>query len=165
MRYILLQYISGGEGMLYQIHDDAGGFIRFADMDGNTLNSDASPFSATMIAADVDPPAWHVPVEPPTPDEPFVPVPETITKRQFLIQLLRSGMATSEEAATLPLQPPAAIVAVFAQLPTEAALEAQLTWASMTLVERSSPINALAVAAGIVTEAQLDDFFRAASVI
>jgi hypothetical protein len=64
MRYILLSYLSGGEGTLYQIHDDEGNFLRFADMDGNTIEPVApprAPFSATLVAADVEPPSWHAP--------------------------------------------------------------------------------------------------------
>lgn len=64
MRYMLLEYISGGTGQLYQIHDDEGGFIRFADMDGNTIEPTIpphAPFTALLVAADVAPPSWHVP--------------------------------------------------------------------------------------------------------
>jgi hypothetical protein len=165
MRYMLLSYLSGGDGMLYQIHDAQGGFIRFADMDGNTLNSDANPFSATLIAADVEFPAWHVPVDPPAPEEPFVPVPEIITKRQFLIQLVRSGMVAPGEASTLAAQPPSLMNAVLDGMPEADALEARLSWASMTQVERYSPLTLAASASAGTTEAQLDDFFRAASVI
>lgn len=165
MRYMLLQYLSGGEGTLYQIHDAAGGFVRFADMDGNTINSEGAPFSATLVSADVEFPAWHVPVDPPPPEEPFVPVPEIITKRQFLIQLVRSGMVAPNEASTLATQPPALMNAVLDGMPEADALEARLSWASMTQVERHSPLTLAAAASAGTTEAQLDDFFRAASVI
>ena len=165
MRYMLLSYISGGEGMLYQIHDAAGRFVRFADMDGNTLNPDANPFSATLVSADVDPPSWHVPIDLPAPEEPVLPVPETITKRQFLIQLVRSGMVDPSEASTLAIQPPALIDAVLSGMPADQALEARLSWVAMTQVERHSPLTLAAAASAGTTEAQLDEFFRAASVI
>jgi hypothetical protein len=166
MRYMLLQYLSGGDGMLYQIHDDAGAFLRFADMDGNTLDSGANPFSATLITADVAPPAWHVEPDPaPDPEPDLGPVPEFITKRQFLIQLVRSGMVAAEEVSSLPYQPPALMDAVLANMPEEAALEARLSWAAMTQVERNSSLVLAAAAGNNISEADLDAFFRAAAAI
>ena len=166
MRYMLLKYISGGEGNLYQIHTDEGAFLRFADLDGNTLDSGANPFSATLIAADVELPSWHVDPDPaPEPDPVPEPVPNAVTKRQFLIQLLRAGMVAPEEVATLATQPPALLSAVLAAMPEADALEARLSWAAMTEVERYSPLTLSAAAAAGTTEAQLDDFFRAAAVI
>lgn len=100
-----------------------------------------------------------------TPVDPVVPVPDVITKRQFLIQLLRSGMVDPSEVATLAIQPPALMAAVIAGMATEAQLEATLSWAAMTQVERYSPLTVAASAAAGTTTEQLDDFFRAAALI
>jgi hypothetical protein len=162
---MLLQAIAGREGQLYQIHDDAGMFIRYADMDGNTIPL-GEEFSATLVEADVAAPVWHVDPGPaPEPEPTPGSVPESITKLQFLTQLLRSGFVTAEEVPTLAVTPPAFLAPVFAAMPVEAALEAELAWSAMTQVERNSPTTLAALATGLVTEAQLDDFFRAASVI
>ena len=74
-------------------------------------------------------------------------------------------MCTEAEAAMLPLQPPASIAAIFAGLPSEMALEASLTWATMTEVYRHDPLIEAAVAASLMTEADLDLFFTAAAAI
>lgn len=100
-----------------------------------------------------------IPVEPP------VPVPEVITKRQFLIQLLRSGMVAVEEVVTLAIQPPLLMEAVLAAMPAEDALEARLSWAAMTQVERHSPLVLSAATANNIDNATLDAFFVAASEI
>jgi hypothetical protein len=135
-------------------------------MAGNTLDSGANPFSATLVTADIAYPAWHVDPGPPPPPDPVVtPVPDAVTKRQFLIQLLRAGMVEPEEVPTLATQPPALMAAVLAAMPEEDALEARLSWAAMTQVERHSPLTLSAAAAAGTTEAQLDDFFRAAALI
>lgn len=165
MRYILLEYVSGGSGQLFQIHDDAGQFIRFADMDGNTIDGDVNKFSATLVEADVAPPAWHQDEQAPESDPGPAPVPESITKRQFLIQLVRSGMVAPSETATVATQPPALVSSMLSAMPEEAQIEANLTWASMTQVLRFDPLVVLAVASGVMTDAQADDFFRAAAAI
>lgn len=162
MRYMLLQYLSGGEGTLYQIHTSSGDFLRFADLDGNTLDSGVSPFSATLLEADVAFPSWHQNEEPPPPEAPLTTVPESVTKRQFMIQLLRAGMVAPEEVSMLALQPPALLSVVLDALPEADELEARLSWAAMTQVERYSPLTLAAAAAAGTTEEQLDDFFRAA---
>lgn len=165
MRYILLSFVSGGTGTLYQIHDADGRFIRFADMDGNTINSNDTPFSATTVDADAAAPSWHQDEQAPTVDPGPEPVPETITKRQFLIQLVRSGMVATSEASTLATQPPALMEPVLAAMSATDALEARLSWASMTQVDRHSPLTLAAAAAAGTTEEQLNDFFRAAALI
>lgn len=164
MRYMLLEYLRGGDGFVYQIVRDDGSFVRFADMDGNTVLP--GEWSARGIDDNAPAPAWHVEEPPPPEPEPQPdPVPAIITKLQFLTQLLRSGFVTAEEVPTLATTPPAFLQPVFAAMPTEMALEATLTWAAMTQVERNSPLTLAALATGLVTEAQLDDFFRAAAVI
>ena len=59
MRYIKLAYCDGS-GELFQIHDVSGEFVRFADLDGNTIDVAAKPFEATIVDADAPPPSWGV---------------------------------------------------------------------------------------------------------
>lgn len=99
------------------------------------------------------------------PVEPAVDVPEFITKRQFLIQLLRSGMVAAEEVPALATTPPALLAPAIAGMTTEQQLELTLTWASMTVVERYGPLTVAAAASAGTTEAQLDAFFIAAGAI
>lgn len=103
-------------------------------------------------------------LEPCTVAEP-TPIPQVITKRQFLIELLREGMVTEAEVPMLAVTPPASINTLFAGLPTEAGLEVILTWASMTEVERHNPLIDMAVAGGVMTDPDLDAFFIAAAQI
>lgn len=93
------------------------------------------------------------------------PVPMIITKRQFLIQMLRSGMVANEEVASLSYNPPAMMDAILANMPTEDALEARLGWAAMTEVERMSPLVLSAAAANNISNQDLDNFFAAAAQI
>jgi len=134
---------------------------RLTDLDGNT--KDFPCYS--LVEANVTP-SWALPdpvIE--TPPPPPVAVPDVITKRQFLIQLLRSGMVADSEVPTLSTQPPALMNAVLATLPAQQALEAHLSWAAMTQVERYSPLTLAAAAGAGTTEQQLDDFFIAAAQI
>lgn len=97
------------------------------------------------------------------------PVPTQISIRQFLLQLAASGIITSQEALTSAIsrQPPPAIDAIFEGLPPSDALAARITWASMVTIPRNDPLFALAgpVIYPSDTEAQIDDFFRAAGAI
>lgn len=134
---------------------------RLTDLDGNTTDFPCY----TVVEPDVTP-SWALPDPEVTPPEtPPTPVPEVVTKRQFLIQLLRSGMVDPSEVPTLATQPPALMSAVLSSLPSEQALEAHLSWAAMTQVERYSPLTLAAAAAAGTTEQQLDDFFIAAALI
>lgn len=138
-----------------------GHLQRLTDLDGNTVASEAY----SLVEANMSP-SWGLPDPDPTPpEEPPAPVPESVTKRQFLIQLLRAGMVAPEEVATLALQPPALMSAVLDAMPEADALEARLSWGAMTQVERFSPLTLSAAAAAGTTEEQLDDFFRAAALI
>jgi hypothetical protein len=88
-----------------------------------------------------------------------------LTKRQFLIQLLRSQMVTPEEAATLATEPPALMGPILASMNEEDALEARLSWAAMTQVERYSPLVVAAGVANNISNQDLDNFFAAAAAI
>jgi hypothetical protein len=99
------------------------------------------------------------------PVDPIVPVPDVITKRQFLIQLLRSGMVSESEVPTLATTPPALLAPAIAGMTTEQQLELTLTWASMTIIERHGELTMAAAASAGTTEVQLDSFFIAAGAI
>jgi hypothetical protein len=150
----------------YQSAGDGIAAFRCANC-GIPLNFVLPTFGEPTAVADGDgwamPEGWEVYVgscEPATSDVPLV-----ITKRQFLIQLLRAGMVDASEVPTLAITPPALMAAVIAGMTTEEQLETTLSWASMTQVERYSPLTLAASAAAGTTTEQLDDFFRAAAQI
>lgn len=96
------------------------------------------------------------------------PVPEVISTRQFLIQLAASGIISEAEAlaAARTGDVPTTIAAIFASLPSEQVSAAEITWARMTTVPRSDPLFVLAAGPPLnMTDAQIDDFFRAAAAI
>jgi hypothetical protein len=101
------------------------------------------------------------PVLPPEP-----PVP-SLTRRQLLLALTGAGFLTPEEAlaAATTGAVPAALAAVMASLPLEDQLGISITWASMAVAERSSPLWALLTAAGIATEEQIDALFVAGATL
>lgn len=160
MRYIKLRRESDN-AILYQIHDAAGIYVRTTDETGVDIPKDAV-YVAFTEDADAPAPAWATSEQAGVPEEPLN-VPATITKRQFLIQLYRIGMITSGELATAATAPPAAVSSLLALLPAEVAAEATLTWSSMTQVERHSDLVAMAIAFGLMTESQMNDFFIAAA--
>lgn len=98
---------------------------------------------------------------PPPPDPPMPVVPASITRRQLLLSLAGAGLITAEEAlaAAMTGAVPAAIDAVFANLPEGDALAARITWATMSVAEREHPLIGAMIAAGLVTEAQADSLF------
>lgn len=95
------------------------------------------------------------------------PVPSTITRRQFLLALLAAGLISGDDALAAATNGalPAPFAAVLADLPAADALAAQITWASMTVAERGSPLIALMIAAGAATDAQVDGLFRAGAAL
>jgi hypothetical protein len=97
------------------------------------------------------------------PPPPPAPVPSSITRRQLILGLLAAGWITpaEAEAAATGGAPPAALDAVLANLTEADALEARITWATMSVAERFHPLLVAIVAAGIATDAQVDNLFRA----
>ena len=97
------------------------------------------------------------------PPPPAAPVPYAITRRQLILGLLAAGWITpaEAEAAATGGAPPAALDAVLANLTQADALEARITWATMSVAERWHPLLVAIVAAGIATDAQVDNLFRA----
>lgn len=90
-----------------------------------------------------------------------------LTARQFFIALAGSGYVTQQEAilAAQTGAVPANIASVFASLPPEQALAAQITWAKMTTVSRNEPLITAVAAAMSLTEAEVDAFFIGASTL
>lgn len=104
---------------------------------------------------------------PPPPEPPAVVVPSTVSRRQMLLALVAGEVITQAEAlaaATTGAVPPA-IDAVFAGLSEGDALAARITFATMSVVERSHPLIAAMIAADLVTEAQADELFIAAAAL
>lgn len=96
---------------------------------------------------------------------PSAPTPDystlTLTARQFFIMLANSGYVTPQEAveAAQTGAVPANIAAVFATLPSEQALAAQITWAKMTTVARNEPLITVVGASLSLTSEEIDQFF------
>jgi hypothetical protein len=101
----------------------------------------------------------------PEPEPP--PVPASITRRQMLLQLALSEMITGQEAlaAAQTGAVPAAVQAVFDQLEPADKLAAEITWATMSEADRGHPLVAALAATQAMTEADIDDFFRAAALL
>jgi hypothetical protein len=85
----------------------------------------------------------------------------TLTARQFFIMLANSGYVTPQEAVEAAQSGvvPANIAAVFASLPSEQALAAQITWAKMTTIARNEPLIAAVGASLSLTSQEIDQFF------
>jgi hypothetical protein len=92
-------------------------------------------------------------------------VPVVISRRQLLIALVQAKLITEVEAlaAAKTGEVPAAIDAVFAALPTDQALAARITWATMTVVERDHPLIQAVINANLATANQVDALFKAAA--
>jgi len=92
-------------------------------------------------------------------------VPYVVSRRQFILALYSVGFITAAEAiaAAKTGEVPAAISALFALLPLDQAVSAQVTWASMTEVQRNHPLIEAAISSGLATAEQVDDLFRLAA--
>ena len=94
----------------------------------------------------------------------FIP---PITRRQLLLILPQIGVITAQEAiaAARTGEVPAAIQSFFALLSDADRLAAEITWATMSVCERSNPLL-LGLAAQLgMSDAQVDDFFRMAAAL
>lgn len=94
------------------------------------------------------------------PPPPIIP---TITTRQFLIAAAANGLITWEEAKSS--EAPAAIQAVFGTLSAAQKNVAEVTWATMTRIERQDSLVPVVAAAFNKTETQIDDFFLQAALL
>lgn len=94
-------------------------------------------------------------------------VPQTITKRQFILALLAGGFIEPGDAlawAKATAVPPA-FDPVLADMPDADALVARITLLTMDVAERASPLIGMVIAAGLATADQVDDVFRAGALI
>ncbi len=99
--------------------------------------------------------------------QPAPPTPQSVTFRQLVLAMLASGFLTEEEAllaAETRARPPA-LEAVIASLSPSDALEAKITWATMTEAQRNHRLFAALVATGTPTAEQIDDVFRLAATL
>jgi hypothetical protein len=94
---------------------------------------------------------------------PVAPVPASVTRRQMILGLVAAGYITSAEgiAAAQSGAVPAAVQAVINTLPDQSSKDAAtITWASMSICERSNSLVAALAAANSLTSAQVDALFQ-----
>jgi hypothetical protein len=91
-------------------------------------------------------------------------VPKSITRRQCALQLLAMQMITAEEALAITKDgtPPAAVDAVFANMPADQALLARIDFAAVGYY-RDNPLITTMMQANGMTPEQIDQFFIAAA--
>lgn len=117
---------------------------------------------------DVDPSLWRWDdlTKSITHSTPLLPVPETITRRQCAIQLMKLGMITGPEAVAMTRDgtPPAVVSSYFGALTEEQRILAEIDFAAGQYERSNLLIGALMAATG-KSEADADEFFRAAAVL
>lgn len=98
---------------------------------------------------------------------PLPPPGLAISPRQLLIGLQREALITGEEAlaAAETGAVPVVVETVFATLPEQEQLEARITWAKMSVVERGHPLVAAVMANAGKSAEEADDFFVASRTI
>jgi|GEM_PF-2975182 len=139
------------------------------DVHGDAIPEGAIPISAETHATWIQDTArqrWTGEgLEPYDPPPPPPALPRSITRRQLLLALTGAGLITPEEAlaAATSGAVPAAIDAVFAQLPPAEALGARITWATMSVAERDHPLIGALIAAELATAEQVDALFATAA--
>lgn len=94
------------------------------------------------------------------------PVPQSISDRQFFQQLAISGIITKDDAlasnaAVIPLP----LLAIISQMPEEQQFNAKMIISGATIYNRMDPLTLSIGAAYGWTSEQIDDFFRAASLL
>lgn len=92
------------------------------------------------------------------------PVPASVSRRQLLLALTQMGLITGDEAlaAAQTGAVPAAVHGVFDNMQPSDKLDAQITWASMSVAERDHPLVAALASANEMSSDDIDDFFRLA---
>jgi hypothetical protein len=92
---------------------------------------------------------------------PIQSAPIVLTNRQLFIALALDHFITEAEALAAARMGtvPAAIEAVFAELPNQDAFAARVTWATMREVARDHPLITIMIAANLATEEQVDAIF------
>ncbi|MCA3371460.1 MAG: hypothetical protein INF89_18370 [Roseomonas sp.] len=96
----------------------------------------------------------------PAPSAPII-----LTSRQLFAALALTGFVTEAEALAAGRAGvvPAAIDAVFAELPAQDAFLARLTWATMREVPRDHPLISAMIGASLATSEQVDGIFALGS--
>lgn len=126
----------------------------------NEAITDLAPFQAALDAWA----AWTPPEPPPPPPPPPITM---LTRSQFFRMLARSGIVTPEEAVSSSqtgVMPPAIEAIITGLSPLDQA-DARILFATASVFEKANPLFAASLAAGIVTEAQLDEFFTAGAAL
>lgn len=144
---------------MYKLLQNSTFIIRISD--GTTIPTDTDNTDYATYLAWLSEGNTPEPADPPSPP-PVYP----ITRRQLLIALKTTGIISSAEAiaAAQSGAVPTAVQAVFDTLPSQDDKDsATITWASMSVAERTNPLVALLAAAHDMSEAVTDEFFRSAS--
>jgi hypothetical protein len=149
----------------------------FMIMEGNRVNNVVLAFSADDVFLDkgqtieplksgagpglvrqadgrfIDPNPSIGPIEP--------SVPANISPRQLILGLLSAGLISADEAlaAAKGGVMPAAVAAVVQSLPADKRTVAEVTWARMTVVERSDPLVGLLAQSAGKTEEDINQYF------
>lgn len=89
------------------------------------------------------------------------PAPIILTNRQLFIALALTGFISEAEALAAARMGtvPASIDAVFAELPSQDAFAARVTWATMREVARDHPLITAMIDANLATGEQVDAIF------
>lgn len=109
--------------------------------------------------------AWVVRTVDPTTLPP--PVPDTISDRQFFQQLAVAGIITEDEAlaAVKTGTLPASLQALVDAMPDGSKFNAEMLLSGATTFQRNHPLTTTLGSAMGFTSEQIDDLFRAASVL
>lgn len=153
MKYVSAKWIKidveGYSDMIKAIGDDG---VEYIVPDKKT---DVAPWPQFLADGGVIEPA----------DEPVIPVPSTISDRQFFQQLAIAGLITQDEAlaAVQTGSLPAAFVTFIDQLPAAKRFDAKMKLTGATTFERSNPLtDAFGAMYGMNSE-QIDELWRVAS--
>lgn len=115
----------------------------------------------TYLSGVYTPPSHQEP--PPVSTAPF---PQAISDRQFFQQLAVAGIITEADAlASNAAVIPAALLTIIEAMPADQQFAAKMLVSGATVYERNHPMTLAIGAARGMTSEQIDDFFRAASVL
>lgn len=111
--------------------------------------------------------SWLAAGNTPEAADPVPVAPIVLTTRQFFIAMVSAGHMTSADAMAYAQSRaiPATFQAVFDALPTAQKVGAIVTWGTMTQIGQNEPLVAACAAAMGLTDAQIAEFFQAASQI
>lgn len=155
--------------MIYVVVDAQGVIVNRAILagsedyvvpDGHTLVAETHPMDIGATYKD----GVYTPL-PPLPEPPAPPI-HTISDRQFFQQLALEGIITEDQAlASNAAVIPPPLLAIIDAMPVEQQFAAKMLVSGATVYERNHPMTAAIGAAYGWGDAQIDDFFRAASTL